>query len=139
MAAPARVSIKESHRRQIFEHCLAERPNEACGLLAGRGERVEQVFPARNRAQSPIRYEIDPADLIKIFHRIEDQDLELVGIVHSHVFTQAYPSQTDVRLAFYPDAIYFLVSLANEREPVLKGYTIIDGQIEEIEVVVEPD
>lgn len=139
MAAPTKVVLKESHRGQIFEHCLAERPNEACGLLGGRGERVEQVFLARNKEQSPIRYEIDPADLIRIFRTLDDQDLELVGIFHSHVFTQAYPSQTDVRLAYYPDAVYFLVSLANEREPVLKGYTIIDGQIDEIEVVVEPD
>ena len=137
MAPPGRITLKESQRQEIFRHCLAERPNEACGLLAGRGERVERVYPARNREQSPVRYEIDPADLIRIFRDIDDSDLELVGIFHSHVFTQAYPSQTDVRLAYYPDALYLLVSLMNEREPVLRAYTILDSQISEVEVVVE--
>ena len=138
MAPPVRAVITEASRRQIFEHCLGERPNEACGLLAGHGERVERVFTARNREQSPIRYEVDPSDLIRIFREIDDADLELVGIFHSHVFTQAYPSQTDVRLAYYPDALYWLVSLANEREPVLRAYTILDGQIEEVEVAAVP-
>lgn len=138
MAPPKRVILREAHRQEIFQHCLNERPNEACGLLAGRGERVERVFPARNKEQSPVRYEIDPADLLRIFRAIDEADLELVGIFHSHVFTQAYPSQTDVRLAYYPDAVYFLVSLANEREPVLRAFTIVDGQIDEIEMIIEP-
>jgi proteasome lid subunit RPN8/RPN11 len=136
--APTRIVLSEQHQRQIFDHCLAERPNEACGLVAGRGERVQQVYPARNREQSPVRYEVEPADLLRIFKAIDEADQDLLGIFHSHVYTQAYPSQTDVRLAYYPDAIYFLVSLANERQPVLKGYTIVNGKIDEIEVLVEP-
>jgi proteasome lid subunit RPN8/RPN11 len=138
MAAPTRIVLTERQRREIFEHCLAERPNEACGLLAGRGERVEQVYPTRNKEQSPVRYEVEPVDLLRIFKAIDEADQELLGIFHSHVYTQAYPSQTDVRLAYYPDAIYFLVSLANERQPVLRGYTIVDGKIDEIEILVEP-
>ena len=137
MAPPARIVIAESQRQEIFRHCLAERPNEACGLLGGRGERVERVYLARNKEQSPVRYEIEPADLIRIFRELDEADLELVGIFHSHVFTQAYPSQTDVRLAYYPDALYFLVSLANEREPVLRAYTILEGKIGEVEITVE--
>ena len=83
-------------------------------------------------------YRARTADLLRIFRAIDEADQDLLGIFHSHVYTQAYPSQTDVRLAYYPDAIYFLVSLANERQPVLKGYTIVDGQIDEIEVLIEP-
>src|SRR6266542_1888427 len=138
MARPSRVIVKDSQLREIFDHCLADRPNEACGLLAGRGERVEKIYLARNKEQSPVRYEVDPKDLIRIFHDIDDSDLELVAIFHSHVFTQPYPSQTDVRLAYYPDAAYLLVSLANEREPVIKAYSIADGKIDEIELVVQP-
>src|SRR4051812_27592304 len=118
MAPPPKVSLRAAHRQEMFDHALKERPNEACGLLAGKAGRVEKVFLARNREQSPVRYEVEPADLVRIFREIDDADLELLGIFHSHVFTQAYPSQTDVRLAYYPDAVYFLVSLMNEREPV---------------------
>jgi proteasome lid subunit RPN8/RPN11 len=138
MAPPPKVRLRESHRQEMFEHSLKERPNEACGLLAGKGDQVEKVYLARNREQSPVRYEIEPADLVRIFRAIDDADLQLLGIFHSHVFTQAYPSQTDVRLAYYPDAVYFLVSLINERAPVLRGYSIVDGKIDDIEIVVEP-
>jgi proteasome lid subunit RPN8/RPN11 len=138
VAPPSKLTLSEAQRQEIFRHCLEERPNEACGLLGGTGERVEKVYPARNKEQSPVRYEIEPHDLLRIFREIDDADLELMGIFHSHVFTQAYPSQTDVRLAYYPDALYVLVSLANEREPVLRAYTILDGQISEVDVIVEP-
>ena len=137
MAPPSRAVIRAEQRSAIFEHCLAERPNEACGLLGGQGERIEQVYTARNKEQSPIRYEVEPIDLLRIFREIDDNDQDLVGIFHSHVFSQAYPSQTDVRLAYYPDTLYFLASLANEREPELRAYTILDGVIDEVEIVVE--
>jgi [CysO sulfur-carrier protein]-S-L-cysteine hydrolase len=136
--SPSKIHLTEAQRDEIFRHCLAERPNEGCGLLGGRGERVEKVYLTRNKEQSPIRYEVEPADLIRVFRDLDDSDLELVGIFHSHVFSDAYPSQTDLRLAFYPDAVYLIVSLANEREPVVRGYTIVDGKIDEIGVTVGP-
>lgn len=132
-----RLVLSASDRRAIVEHCLAGRPNEACGLLGGQADRVQTVYPARNRDASPVRYEIEPEDLLRIFRAIDDADEELVGIFHSHVASPAYPSQTDVRLAFYPEAVYLLVSLARE-QPELRGYTIVEGMIDEIEVVVEP-
>ena len=138
VAPRRRTFLREAHRRQIVEHCLDGRPNEACGLLGGRGDRVETVYPARNKEESPVRYEVAPEDLLRVFREIDDADQELLGIFHSHVSSPAYPSQTDVRLAYYPEAVYFLVSLAREREPELRGYTIVDGKIDEIEVVVEP-
>jgi proteasome lid subunit RPN8/RPN11 len=133
-----RVILREEHRRQMIEHCLRERPNEGCGLLAGVGDRVEKVFPTANKAESPVRYEVDPREVLRIQREIDDADQELLGIFHSHVSSAAYPSATDVRLAFYPEAVYFLLSLARENEPELRGFTIVDGRIDELEVVVEP-
>ena len=140
VGAPARkrIFLREEHRRQIIDHCRAGRPNEACGLLGGHGDRIVTVYPARNKEESPVRYEVAPEDLLRIFREIDDADQELIGIFHSHVASPAYPSQTDVRLAFYPEAVYFLVSLAREQAPELRGYTIVEGKIDEIEVVVEP-
>jgi [CysO sulfur-carrier protein]-S-L-cysteine hydrolase len=138
VAPRSKIVLTEAQRDQIFSHCLGERPNEGCGLLGGRGERVEKVYLTRNKERSAVRYEIEPADLIRVFRDLDDSDLDLVGIFHSHVFSQPYPSQTDVRLAFYPDAIYLVVSLANEREPVMRGYTIVDAKIDEVEVALEP-
>ena len=126
-----RVALSKLQRQQIVDQALRERPYETCGLLAGRDGRVERVFPAANKERSPVRYEIDPKDLIRIFREIDDADLELVGIYHSHTRTDAYPSPTDVRLAYYPEAAYVLISLMDERSPCVRAYSIRDGAIEE--------
>jgi cystathionine beta-lyase/cystathionine gamma-synthase/proteasome lid subunit RPN8/RPN11 len=137
-AKRTRVTIQETHRQQMIEHARRELPNEACGLLAGQGCRVEKVHLARNKDQSPVRYEVEPADLLRIFREIDEDDMQLVGIFHSHVASPARPSQTDIRLAYYPDAFYFLVSLQNRQEPELRAYTIVDGKVTEVDLVVEP-
>jgi proteasome lid subunit RPN8/RPN11 len=61
---------------------------------------------------------------------------ELVAIYHSHTQSPAYPSQTDINLASYPDAIYLIVSLAEGEEP-LRGFNIVDGQVTEAELTIE--
>jgi [CysO sulfur-carrier protein]-S-L-cysteine hydrolase len=147
---PGRLIITTAQRQQVFDYCLDHRPNEACGLLAGRGDRVERIYPARNQEQSPVRYQMDPKELITIFQDIDDADLRTVGIFHSHVFTEAYPSPTDVKWANWGDVLYVLISLTNERNPIIRAFTILKGpipadgpipahgQISEVEVVVEP-
>ncbi len=115
----------------MIAHALAERPNEACGLLAGEEGRITRSFRARNKEQSPVRYEIEPLDLLRIFREIDDADLEHLGIYHSHTHTQAYPSATDIRLAHYPESLYFIVSLMDEHAPRVRTFRIVDGQVNE--------
>ena len=67
---------------------------------------------------------------------MDQKEWELVGIYHSHTHTEAYPSKTDVELAFYPDALYFIVSLENREAPVIRAFRINDGRVDEEEVVV---
>jgi proteasome lid subunit RPN8/RPN11 len=61
---------------------------------------------------------------------------DLVGIYHSHTHTEAYPSKTDVELAFYPEALYFIVSLQDRQAPVIRAFRISDGQIAEEDVII---
>jgi proteasome lid subunit RPN8/RPN11 len=65
---------------------------------------------------------------------MDDLGLDLVGIFHSHVATEAYPSRTDVELAAYPDAAYLILSLADQDAPVLRAFSIRDGQVSEREL-----
>ena len=109
-------------------------PKEACGLLAGRDGRAEVFFPMRNADDSPLTYRLDAKEQLQVFNRIEDEGLSLIGIFHSHTHTEAYPSETDRRQAFYPEAHYVLVSLADAKVPLLRGFTIRDGRIAEQEV-----
>jgi proteasome lid subunit RPN8/RPN11 len=130
------LTLTRAQRQELIDHALEGRPYEVCGLLAGKDDRVERVYRAANKERSPVRYEIDPKDLIRIFREIDNADLELVGIYHSHTHTDAYPSATDVRLAYYPEAYYVLVSLMDERSPRVRAFRIRDGQISEVPIDV---
>jgi len=124
----------------LVRHARAEDPNEACGLIIGDrpaadGGRPLRFEVVRNRAASPYRYEIHPDDLLRLTIETDDADEVFWAIVHSHVRSPAWPSPTDVGLAFYPDALYLLVSLA-EDEPSLGAFRIVDGAIHRVEILV---
>lgn len=116
---------------EMLAHARAEAPLEACGLLGGRDGRPETFYPTPNGERSPVRYSIPPADLLRVTRELERAGQELVGIFHSHPATEAYPSPTDVRLAFYPDACYLILSLADPARPALRAFRIVDGHIAE--------
>ncbi|MBI4493554.1 MAG: Mov34/MPN/PAD-1 family protein [Chloroflexi bacterium] len=122
------VKLIEAQRQDLFAHAMEARPNMACGLLGGRQGRVLKVYRTRNKANSPTRYEIEPHDLIRCHLDLEANDMEVVGVYRSDVFSEAYPSATDVRLAYYPDALYFLVSPVDDGNPVLRAFRILKAQ-----------
>lgn len=122
---------------EIVKHARAEVPNECCGLLAGKNGAVLELFQCESTEKSPYRYYVDPKDQIRIMREMDRKGWDLVGIYHSHTHTEAYPSKTDVELAFYPEALYFIVSLQNRNTPVIRAFRITDGQIGEEEVVIE--
>jgi len=111
-------------------------PLEACGLIAGIGERVDVFYPCRNAAASAKLYEVDGRDYLRADRDAEARGLAVVGVVHSHTHTDAYPSPTDVAQAPDPEWHYVIVSL-READPVLRSYRIVDGRISEEPVVVE--
>jgi [CysO sulfur-carrier protein]-S-L-cysteine hydrolase len=120
---------------QLIEHAREEAPNECCGMIASRDGQAVEVYRATNAAASPLRYEIDGVEQYRIQMEIEDQDLDLGAIYHSHTRTAPYPSQTDINLAFYPEALYVIVGLAGD-EPEVRAYEIRDGQVTEAELDV---
>ena len=124
MVIPAAV------REEIVAHARAGLPNEECGILAGSGDRVERFFPAEPDEPSPFYYRIESRDQIRIMNEIDDANLDLVGIYHSHVASPAYPSRTDAEQAFWPDAVYVIVSLAGGGAEV-RGFRIRDMEVSE--------
>lgn len=107
-------------------------PDEACGLLAGPPgtSRVTRFYPCRNAAESAKVYTIDPKDHLRADRDADDRGLEIIGVMHSHTHTDAYPSPTDVAQAPDPGWHYVIVSLRAEA-PTLRSYRIIDGTIDE--------
>jgi proteasome lid subunit RPN8/RPN11 len=130
------VKIAPELYEEILAHAREEAPNECCGMIASRDGRAVEVHRATNAAASPLRYEVEPHDQYRIEMAIDDAGLDLGAIYHSHTRSAPYPSQTDINLAFHPDALYVIVGLAGE-EPELRAYTIRDGQVADADIRVE--
>jgi [CysO sulfur-carrier protein]-S-L-cysteine hydrolase len=130
------MRISKSIYEELLEHARAEAPNECCGLIGGDNGEAKSVYRARNAEASPLRYNLDPQDQFRIMSEMEESGEELSAIYHSHTASPAYPSQTDINLAAYPDAIYLIVSLAEDEVP-LRGFEIRDGEVTEVDLAVE--
>jgi proteasome lid subunit RPN8/RPN11 len=130
------MRIARQHYEEIISHAREEAPNECCGMVATRDGESVRVYRATNAAHSHLRYEIDGAEQYRIQMEIEDAGLDLGAIYHSHTRTAPYPSQTDINLAFYPDAVYLIVGLADPEHPELRGFSIRDGRVAEAELVL---
>jgi [CysO sulfur-carrier protein]-S-L-cysteine hydrolase len=120
---------------EMVAHAAQDAPNECCGMIATRDGEAVTVHRATNAAASPLRYEIDGAEQYRIQMAIDDADLDLGAIYHSHTRSAPYPSQTDINLAFYPEALYVIVGLAGE-EPDVRAFEIKDGQVSDAELEV---
>ncbi|HET6835893.1 MAG TPA: M67 family metallopeptidase [Acidimicrobiales bacterium] len=129
---PTPLTLTEAVWRQMVGHAYDGLPEEACGLLGGDPEsgRVGVFYPCRNAAESSRVYTVDPGDHLRADRDAEARGLEIVGVMHSHTHTEAYPSPTDVAQAPDPAWHYVIVSLKRE-EAVLRSYRIVDGRITE--------
>jgi [CysO sulfur-carrier protein]-S-L-cysteine hydrolase len=128
---------------ELVAHALADPANEVCGVVAvtGDGARVAtRVHRARNVHASPMKFEIDPKELLDLHNSIEDERHELGAIYHSHVRSRPYPSQTDVNFAAnWPGVEWIIVGLAAGEAPEVRSYLIDGGTIEETPIeVAEP-
>ena len=125
------IRVASAVQEAMIAHALEERPFECCGLLAGSGGAITQSRRAKNAADlSGVRYEIDSRDFLRLNREIDDADLDLIGVYHSHPFTRAYPSVTDIGQA-WEGLVYVIVSLTDFLTPVVKAFTIANGQVSE--------
>ena len=119
-------------------------PNECCGLIGGCDARTQTAYPLRNVATEPlVTYEAAPEDLFAAQRAMRERGEQLLAIYHSHPRSaEPTPSATDVRLAYYPAAVYFIVGLGTE-EPCLRAFRISEreGQWEpaEYQIVTDAD
>lgn len=117
--------------RQIINSMIAqaenELPNEACGLLVGNENEVIKQFALTNMDHSPEHFSFDPAEQFQTLRSARADGLEIIANYHSHPETPARPSEEDIRLAYDPNIIYIIVSLASEL-PSIKAFRIVNGK-----------
>ncbi len=123
---------------QIIEHARAEFPNECCGLIAGSGDLATRVLPTTNAEGTPFMYVMDPREQMELMDAIEDAGEDLVAIYHSHTRSAAYPSKTDVELAFFAEPLYVIVSLQDADQPVIRAFRLARSGPEGEQITEEP-
>lgn len=134
------ITLHSSHRDQIFANAKEAAPAECCGLIGGTGDaKAESIYSLRNVAADKIvSYEAAPEDLFAAQRRMRERGEQLLGIYHSHPLSvDPSPSETDVRMAYYPQAVYFIVGLAGP-QPVIRAFRISEREErwEEVEYAI---
>jgi proteasome lid subunit RPN8/RPN11 len=120
----------------MVAHAREELPNECCGILAGKGGRVLKLHRMTNVEASPFRFSMDPREIAQVDMEAGQYNWDLQAIYHSHTRSEAYPSDTDVRLAggtvgLWPDIRYILVSLMDADAPQVRLFRIAGDVVTE--------
>lgn len=128
---------------QMIAHAKREVPHECCGILAGAGDIVTEIYEITNLSSDDpriadlkipkdrkVRYMMDPVEQFQAMRNMRERNLAMLGIYHSHPHSSAYPSATDIRLALYPNICYLIISLA-EDTPNVRAFFIVDQKITE--------
>jgi proteasome lid subunit RPN8/RPN11 len=121
----------------VVAHARADAPNECCGMIATRDGEAVAVHRTRNIHASPLRYEMEPNEQIRVLNAIDDAGHELGAIYHSHTRSEPVPSPTDVNLAkWWPEPLYVIVGLDGDA-PDVRAWRIVDGTVSEAALEVE--
>jgi proteasome lid subunit RPN8/RPN11 len=124
---------------ELIAHAREDAPNECCGVIAVADARATAAYRTTNLKASPLAFEVDGRELLRVSATIEDAGWELGAIYHSHTRTAPYPSQTDINFAAnWPGVEWVIVGLAGER-PEVRSYAIDGGRVSEValEIVQE--
>jgi proteasome lid subunit RPN8/RPN11 len=133
--------LRLSHWLMMRDLVTKSLPEEACGLVAGRDNHSQQIFPISNQLHSPTRFYMDPIELLLALEEIDRQGLELLAIYHSHPTGPGFPSPRDLAENYYPGTYHLIWSPWVELD-VPTGwqclaYTLHSDRYTPVELVVE--
>ncbi|MCC6545201.1 MAG: M67 family metallopeptidase [Nitrospirae bacterium] len=121
----------------MLEHAKTDFPLECCGILGGKGDEATHIYRMRNIDKSKVTYLMDPAEQMKVFKEMRSLGIELKAIYHSHPNHPALPSRTDVELAYYPEAVYIIISINDSKETKIGSFNIVDKNITIAEIDIQ--
>src|SRR5205809_6860578 len=123
------IALQQEHFDEILDHARAEAPRECCGLIGGSSGRAQTIYRMRNAAANPlVTYEAAPEELFAAQRLMRERGEQLLAIYHSHPRSaEPSPSDTDVRLAYYPAATYLIVGLGAP-QPLMRAFRISEKE-----------
>jgi len=133
---PQEIRVRAEIVEEMLRIARSEPRIECCGLLAGVGGVISKIFPAKNALASPTAYDVAPQELFQLFRRMREEGLEHLGIYHSHPSSENVPSPRDIELAAYPNEAYFIISLLPAAPRPVRAFSIRDGHVQELEIVI---
>ena len=124
------IRLRRALVEEMYAHARAVAPEECCGLLGGRGAEASSVYQLRNVARArAVSYEAAPEELFDAQRRMRERVETLTAIYHSHPRSaDPAPSASDVKLAFYPTAVYFIIGFDEQRGCVLRAFRISERE-----------
>lgn len=132
-----RIRVPEQLAEAMFRHSGFCHPNEACGLVAFDSEGMARFAVCLTNAdESAHRFTIDPVEHHGAIQLVERLGLEIGGVFHSHVRSEAYPSASDIGAGLGPEWIHFIVGPVGGRQSLLRAYRIEDQHVVELSVTV---
>ena len=130
------IWLQSEHWQEMLADVTRRAPEEACGLVAGANGRSKRVYRITNVLHSTTGYKLDPREQLDAFQEIDQRGWKLLAIYHSHPAGPHGPSQTDLKLAYYP-MVNYLIWSGKEGHWTLHGYTIRSGLVREVPVYHE--
>lgn len=130
------IVISQAIVDRIVAQARSELPNEACGLLAGKDGEVVEQYPLTNVDHSPEHFSFDPKEQFRVLRESRAQGWQIIANYHSHPASPARPSKEDIRLAFDPAIIYIILSLQEKENPVIKAFSIREGEVKPVDVKI---
>jgi len=121
---------------ELLNHLKGEYPNEGCGVLLGKEGKVDEILKLTNIEKSPDSFQCDPYEQLAFLNRLDEEDIELLCIYHSHPEGDCYPSEKDIRLAGF-NCYYLIVFLKNLTDPRAGLFSIENGKCREEELVIK--
>ena len=133
---PNGIRVRAEIVEELLRIARSEPRVECCGLLAGTGDVITKIFPAKNALDSPTSYEVAPQELFSLFRGMREEGLEHLGLYHSHPASENFPSSRDIELAGYPNEVYFIISLLPAAPHPVRAFSIRDGRVEELKIEI---
>lgn len=133
-----KIYIREQNYQMMHEDVIRRLPHEACGIVAGRHNCSEEIFDITNILSSPTRFRMSPEEQWDAFKAMEDQNLDLLAIYHSHPNGPTGPSKTDIEEFAYPGSKY-LIWARSEKEWVCRAYVISEQEVTQVPIVILKD
>jgi proteasome lid subunit RPN8/RPN11 len=132
-----RFELTSALAEEILAHSRECSPEEACGIIAGAGNRGSSLCRGQNRSSTPrVAFELDTETLARQLD-FEAAGMTLAAIYHSHPAGPERPSELDIRRAIegYPDSVHIVCSLADHDKPALRAFRIGYDRASEISLI----